>query len=215
MSHTYRQDGTWMVRLIVTDNRGIADTTFTSAGVANVAPVVAPFAGATLLPGETYTAVGSFADPGADRWSATANYGDGPTVEALVVSGKTFSLSHTYMSNGMYKVTVQVSDDDVTSAPGTQFVTVLMPTVALDRATDMIRDIAGTANLRSGNANSLNVKIDAAQKQIASGNNTAAANQLRSLLNELDAMIRSGRVSAEDAEPLKAMVERIIRSISL
>jgi DNA/RNA endonuclease G (NUC1) len=215
VSHTYPQDGNYAVRLIVTDNLGIADTTFTSTTVANVAPSVAPFAGATLLPGETYSAAGSFTDPGVDPWTATANYGDGPAVETLLLSGKTFALSHTYLSNGTFIVTVRVSDDDVTSAPRTQFVTVITPAVALGQATDMIRDIAGSANLNSGNANSLNVKIAAAQKQIEKGNSTAAANQLRALLNELDAMIRSGRVSAEDAGPLKAMVERVIRSISL
>jgi DNA/RNA endonuclease G (NUC1) len=214
VSHTYSQDGTWMVRLIVTDNLGVADTSFTSTTVANVAPIVAPFAGATLVPGETYSATGSFTDPGADPWTATANYGDSPAVETVPLNGKTFTLSHPYMSHGTFLVTVRISDDDATSNR-TQLVTVITATDALDRAADMIKDMAGTANLTSGNANSLNAKIDGAQKQIANGNTTPAANQLRALLNELDAMVRSGRVSAEDAGPLKSMVERVIRSISL
>ena len=36
----------------------------------------------------------------------------------------------------------------------------------------------------------------------------------RGLLNELDAVIRSGRVTAADAEALRIMVTRVIRSIS-
>jgi DNA/RNA endonuclease G (NUC1) len=214
VSHTYAQDGGYTVRLIATDNRGMADTSFTSASVANVPPVIGTFAGATLLPGETYSASGSFADPGADPWSARVNYGEGAGEETLLLSGKTFSLSHTYMMAGDFTVTVRVSDDDVSSSRS-QSVTVIGPSPALSQAADMVRDLAATAGLNSGNANSLNAKLDAAQQQIGNGNSVPAANQLRSLLRELDAMIGSGRVTADDAEALRTMVSRVIRSISL
>jgi DNA/RNA endonuclease G (NUC1) len=212
-SHTYAQDGTYMVRLIVTDNLGVADTSFTSANVANVVPAVASLAGATLLPGETYSATGSFTDPGADPWSATVNYGDNASVEILLLSGKTFTLSHTYLAPGRFTVTVRVSDDDAT-ATRTQSVTVLAPSQGLSEAVGLVQDLANAAGLNSGNANSLNAKIDAALKQLANGNSVPAANQLRALLREIDAMILSGRVNARDAEPLQAIVNRVIRSIS-
>jgi DNA/RNA endonuclease G (NUC1) len=213
-SHTYAQDGTYMVRLIVSDNLGVADTSFTSASVANVVPTVAPFAGATLLPGETYSASGSFTDPGADPWNAIVNYGDNPGLESLLLSGKTFGLSHTYMGAGRFTVTVRVSDDDATGTR-TQFVTVLAPSEGLTQAARLLEDLANAADLNSGNTNSLSSKIDAALKQLANGNSVPAANQLRALLREVDAMILSGRVNARDAEPLQAMVGRVIRSISL
>ena len=50
ISHTYVQDGDYAVRLIVTDNDALADTINTTVHVANVAPVVGAFAGATVLP---------------------------------------------------------------------------------------------------------------------------------------------------------------------
>jgi len=79
----------------------------------------------------------------------------------------------------------------------------------------MVNDLANAAGLSAGNANSLSAKIDAAMKQLENGNTTAAANQLRALLREIDAMILSGRVAAQDAEALQAMVGRVIGSISL
>ncbi|MDP9205251.1 MAG: DNA/RNA non-specific endonuclease [Gemmatimonadota bacterium] len=214
VSHTYAQDGAYIVRLVVTDNLGVADTSFTSASVANVAPSVASFAGATLLPGETYNANGSFTDSGADPWSATVDYGDGSGFETLLLSGKTFTLAHTYIAAGTFIVTVRVSDDDVTSSR-TQFVTVITVGDALEQAADMVINLAGTAGLNSGNLNALGTIIGAAQQQLVMGNTGAAINQLQSLLHQLDAMIRSGWVTAADAQPLKTMITRVIRSISI
>lgn len=213
LNSTFVQDGSYIVRLIVSDNLGAADTTFTTVNVANVAPGISVLPAATLLPGETYNANGSFSDPGADAWTATVNYGDGGGAETLLLSGKTFALSHTYMVAGTFTVTVRVSDDDATSSR-TQFVTVIAPAQALDQASAMVRDLARRSGLNLGNANSLSSKIDAAQAQLGSGNTGPAANQLQALLHELDAMIRSGRVTAADGAALRAMVARVIQSIS-
>ena len=213
VAHTYAQDGDYTVRLIATDNDGLADTTLTSAHVTNVAPSIAPLPGATLLPGETYSTGGSFSDPGADPWTATVDYGDGTGAQTLVLNGKAFALSHIYLASGAFTVSVGVSDDDVTSSRS-QLVTVIAPTQALTQASGTIADLVRTSGLNSGNANSLSSKIDAAQAQIANGNANAAANQLRALLNELDAMIRSGRVTTADAASLRTTVTRVIQSIS-
>ena len=123
--------------------RGLADTVTTTAAVINVAPVIAAFAGATLLPGETYTASGSFTDPGADAWTATVDYGDGSGAGALALSGKTFSLSHTYTAAGTFTVTVRVSDDDATASRTTP-VTVLTPAQAAAGAITLVDALAAT-----------------------------------------------------------------------
>lgn len=214
VSHTYAQDGNYNVRLIITDNLGVADTSFSTAAVTNVAPNVAPFAGATLLPGETYSTNGSFTDPGADTWSATADYGDGAAPASLILSDKMFSLAHTYMMPGAFTVTVRVSDDDVTSSR-TQLVTVISQAAALNQVAGMIGQLASDAGLNAGNTNSLRSKLDAARQQLAAGNATAAGNQLQALLNEIDAMVRSGRVTSASADALVTMVNRVISSISL
>jgi hypothetical protein len=214
LNFTFVQDGIYTIRLVVSDNHGAADTTSTTVNVANVAPGISALAAATLLPGETYNTNGSFSDPGADTWTATVNYGDGGGNETLALSDKTFALSHTYLATGAFVVTVRVSDDDVTSSR-TQLVTVIASTQALNQASDMIADLTRSAGLSAGNANSLNSKIDAAQAQLGMGNTNPAANQLQALLNELDAMVRSGRVTAADAAPLRSMVTRVIQSISI
>ena len=102
--HAFAQDGEYTVRLITTDNDGLADTLFTTAHVTNVAPVIAPIAGDTLIVGETYARSGSFTDPGADTWTATVNYGDGTGTRALGLAGSGFSLSHPYASAGTFTV---------------------------------------------------------------------------------------------------------------
>ena len=53
---------------------------------------------------------GSFVDPGADSWTATVDYGDGSGVQTLVLSGKTFSINHTYEEAGVYFIQIAVSD---------------------------------------------------------------------------------------------------------
>lgn len=67
--------------------------------------------------------------------------------------------------------------------------------------------------LKGGNANSLQSKLNAALTQLP-GNRKAAANQLRALLNELDADVVSGRLSASDASALRGLINRILASIA-
>ena len=209
VSHTYAQDGVYNVRLIVRDALGLADTVMTTVTVSNVAPAIAAFGGATLLPGETYTATGSFIDPGADAWAATVDYDDGSGVVALALTGKTFSLSHTYASTGTFTVTVRVSDDDATSSR-TATVTVLTPAQAVENAITLIETLA----IDNGNANSLTSKLEGAIKALDSNNLNAASGKLGAMLNELEALVRSGRVTQGDVEELQSLVERVLESIS-
>jgi len=213
VSHTYVQDGSYTVRLIVRDSRGLEDTVTTTAAITNVAPVIAAFGGATLLPGETYTGSGSFTDPGADAWTATVDYGDGTGAGALVLSGKTFSLSHTYAAAGTFTVTVRVSDDDAT-ASRTTTVTVLTPAQAAAGAIALVDALAATGKISAGNANSLTSKLDGAIKALERGNMSAASGKLGALLNEIEAMVRSGRVTADDISALQSLVTRLRESIS-
>jgi DNA/RNA endonuclease G (NUC1) len=212
VSHTYAQDGNYSVRLIVRDIRGLADTVTTTAAIANVAPVIASFAGATLLPGETYAASGSFTDPGSDSWTATADYGDGSGVTPLALTGKTFALSHTYAAAGTFTVTVRVSDDDVTTSRSATVI-VLSPSQAIGNAIGLVDALADDGKIDAGTANSLRVKLEGAGRSLDDANTTAALGKLRALLNELEALVRSDRLSETDAQPLRTLIDRVIASI--
>jgi DNA/RNA endonuclease G (NUC1) len=213
LSHTYAQDGDYTLRLIVTDNDGLADTTTSAVHVSNVAPTILPFAGATLLPGEMYVASGSFTDPGTDPWSGTVNYGDGSGAGSLSLANKTFSLSHIYGSAGTFTVTVGISDDDATST-GTQTITVLTQAKGVQTAAALVLRLAKDGEISTGNANSLTAKLDAARQQLDRGNTTPVNGQLGAVLNELDAMVRSGRLSDADAAPIRDLVQRVLQSIA-
>ena len=84
----------------------------------------------------------------------------------------------------------------------------------LDRAAGLVRDLAAADGLNAGETNSLLAKLSAAQDQLASGNSTPAAKQLANMLNELDALMTSGRVSQTDAADLRSMIAGLMNSIS-
>jgi DNA/RNA endonuclease G (NUC1) len=213
ISHAYAQDGTYDVRLTVTDPLGLVATTSTTTAVSNVAPIISTFSGATLLPGETYTAIGSFTDPGADRWTAVVDYGDGAGQRPLVLVGKTYSLSHTYATPGAFTVTVRISDDDVTTTR-TQSVVIQTPARGAENIIDAVDHLARSGALDGGNANALTSKLSGAVKQLEAQKIIPAVNQLESFINQVGALERSDRLSTAQATPLRSSAQRVIRSVS-
>jgi DNA/RNA endonuclease G (NUC1)/uncharacterized protein YjdB len=209
VTRTFANDGTVGVTLTVTDVFGWPATSTSALAIANVAPAIAAFAGATILPGETYSANGSFSDPGADTWTATVNYGDASGTNALSLTGQNFTLSHTYAAAGTFTVTVTVNDGAVTTNR-TATVVVLSIAAAVAQANNLIDSFG----LNNGNANSLKTKLDNALKSFEKGNTTPAVNQLSALLNEINAFEASGKLTPAQAAALRTLVERIRASIS-
>jgi hypothetical protein len=74
-------------------------------------PIVDAGPDAVIHEGDTFVSSGSFDDPGADTWTATVDYGDGTGTQALPLVGKSFSLDHLYGDDGVYTVTVTVTDN--------------------------------------------------------------------------------------------------------
>lgn len=94
------------------------------------APVVSSLSNATLNPGDTYTANGSFTDSDSTSWTASVNYGDGGGWQPLTLSGMNFTLSHQYQASGTYTVIVAVTDNQGAIGSGTATITVNQPNTA-------------------------------------------------------------------------------------
>ena len=202
-THTYMRAGTYTVTLTVTDASGRSSSAVTQAVIPNVSPAVSALPGATLLVGEHYAASGSFADPDPDAWTATVDYGDGGGAQPLGLSGNAFSLAHTYAAAGSFTVTVTVSDNDGGAGSSSATVHVLTPQQGIDLLAEMV-----------GPIQPLQAKLDAARASLNRGNVTPAVNELRAFLNQVDAMVRSGQLTAAQGAAFTAMHQRILESIA-
>lgn len=113
LNHTYLDNGTYIVTVTVTDNKGGTGNDNAIVIVNNVAPVVNAVSDTTINEGSIFASSGTFTDPGADTWVATVDYGDGSGIKPLTLNpDKTFDLSHVYSDNSTYTVIVSVMDDD-------------------------------------------------------------------------------------------------------
>ncbi len=136
LSYTFANNGSFTLQLTADDAHGGVTTASSTVVITNVAPVVAPFAGASIAEAGSYSSVGSFADPGSDQWTATVNYGDGSGDQPLALAAdKSFALSHVYADNGSYEVTVRVTESGADAAVGSASTTVTVSNVAPTVAT--------------------------------------------------------------------------------
>ena len=137
LSHTYLDDGSYTVTVVVDDGRATGSDSFLVT-VSNVEPSVRRARTRTIAPGDSLSRAGSFSDPGSlDSWTATVDYGDGSGVQPLLLGlDHSFQLLHTYTGAGETTVTVTVRDDDGGEGSDTVTVTVeAAPTFTLTVAT--------------------------------------------------------------------------------
>jgi uncharacterized repeat protein (TIGR01451 family) len=111
-SHNYSDNGVYVVTVKITDDDEGVSSDITIITVNNVAPMVDAGSDTIVTEGEIFSPTGSFSDPGADSWTATVDYGDGTGSQSLALIGKTFTFGHTYVSSGVYSMTVTIADDD-------------------------------------------------------------------------------------------------------
>ena len=84
---------------------------------------------------------------------------------------------------------------------------------ALNSTATVASDFATATGLNAGQTNSLLAKVSAAQNQLAIGNTTPARSQLQSMLNELSALVSSGRATDAQVAPLAASIQEVIDSL--
>lgn len=112
VTHFYSDNYFGYIGLRVSDEAGNTDIDTASVTIYNIPPDVYAGPDATINEGDTFTIAGSLTDPGEDEWTAEVEYGDGSSAQPLIISGKSFTLSHVYVSDGVYTVKVTVEDGD-------------------------------------------------------------------------------------------------------
>jgi hypothetical protein len=153
ISHAFTTPGTYVINASATDEDGTypADP-LTVVVSGNGVPLVNAGSDATIDEGGTFTGGGSFVDVDSSSWTATVDYGDDTGLQSLTLNGdKTFSLSHQYADNGVYAVTVTVTDSQ--GSPGTDIVHVTVDNVA------PILTISGPSSVEEDTAFSLSLSV--------------------------------------------------------
>jgi large repetitive protein len=134
-SHTYADNGVYTVTVTVTDDDGAATSKSFTVTVGNITPTLNIVGDQTINEGAvlSFANLGGVTDPGFDNpnrpgnasveaFTYTVNWGDGTNPDAGtvnyvpgspgVLTVGSFGGSHTYADNGVYTVTVTVTDDD-------------------------------------------------------------------------------------------------------
>jgi len=147
-----------------------------------------------------------------DSHTATWNFGDGTTTATNFGAGGSAGLSsaHSYAGAGNYTVTLTVTDDDGGAGQATTRVAIQTPQAALTSISGAIQKLSA---LNDGQRNSLNAKVNAATASLNRGDTKTANNQLNALLNELQALVNSGRLSAGDVAALRNSVHAVQAAI--
>ncbi len=153
VSHTYGDNGDFVVTLTVTDDDGGSVMHTTTITVVNVAPSITSFGPFAVNEADPLTVTSDASDPGSDDLTFTWTFEYGPTTVNLFYNDGinpdpakspdgtfpfdvTDSASHIYGDNGVFIITLTVEDDDggVTTAETTVTVHNLPPTILDARA---------------------------------------------------------------------------------
>ena len=109
--------------------------------------------------------------------------------------------------------TFRANDGTADSNEATVSITVLSAEKQTEAIIDEVFQWVDEGFLGSGEGNGLVSKLDTAIASLDKGKLTSAVNKLEAFENQIQALVRSGRVSPEEAEALIALAEAAIHSI--
>lgn len=151
------------------------------------------------------SAAGS-SDPDGDALTYRWEFGDGASATGVTTS-------HAYAAAGQYTIRLIATDVRGLADTATTSATVITPAAALTGPLGLLESYASGGILSKGNANSLQAKLEAARRSLDRGTPEAARGQLNAVLNELAAMVQSGRLTPAQAEAIAVTIRRALASI--
>ena len=112
-THSYDAIGTYEVILQVDDDDGDNGSDILLVTITNQPPTVELGDDATINEGDTFSREGNFSDPGSASWTGEVDYGAGEGYRPLDLTPEgTFLLEQVYLDDGIYTVTVLITDEE-------------------------------------------------------------------------------------------------------
>jgi probable HAF family extracellular repeat protein len=105
------------------------------------------------------------------------------------------------------------SSDESHATLWTVPVPVVTPEQSIADAIEAVAALVSDGTLGGGEGNALTSKLEVAQTQLDKGNTSGCTNLLRAFINQVEAMVNSGRLTAEEAQPLIDSANAAIESI--
>ena len=88
------------------------------------------------------------------------------------------------------------------------------PEAKIEKLKAQVATLSGEGALDQGQATSLLVKLDHALEHIGAGRTKTAINQLGAFINQVEALVRSGRLSESDGQTLIGAAQRVIDQLN-
>ena len=108
----------------------------------------------------------------------------------------------------------QTGNTNYNSAPQvTEAVDVLSPQQGTVVLSNNIQTLITTGVISSGNGNALTSKLSSAIQSLNQGNTTSGVNKLGSFINQVNAMIHSGKLTSAEGQALIDAAQAIINSV--
>ena len=89
----------------------------------------------------------------------------------------------------------------------------LSPDEQLESIKSDVEDLATAGTLNQGESGSLTMKLSVAQKKISQGKDNAALNMLAAFINQVEALVNSGRLTPDEGQALIDAAQDVITGL--